>query len=272
MAEWLHEALESFRVPSHLVGRLTEHGSVPRRLTPDLPRPSGTRGLGRPRHGDPRGADGIALPRRPLLSGRRSSRWTNAEIEAFKRIRPDGCIFAVIVDGEPFASDIAGREAEECLPRALRFKYDRRGRPTAKRAEPLGRRYPRVTPKSRRMGFLKLVAGMLGVGLDDLVRRADIRRQKRLAILAAASLAGMAVTSVLAVTAIQARDAARDQRREAEGLIGFMLGDLTVEAGAGRDAWTRSTGSARESSLITRSRTCRTCPTRHCCSARARFS
>ena len=42
----------------------------------------------------------------------------------------------------------------------------------------------------------------------------------------AASLAGMAVTSVLAVTAIQARDAARDQRREAEGLIGFMLGDL----------------------------------------------
>jgi eukaryotic-like serine/threonine-protein kinase len=36
----------------------------------------------------------------------------------------------------------------------------------------------------------------------------------------------MAVTSGLAVTAIQARDAARDQRREAEGLVGFMLGDL----------------------------------------------
>ena len=36
----------------------------------------------------------------------------------------------------------------------------------------------------------------------------------------------MAVTSRLAITAIQARDAARDQRREAEGLIGFMLGDL----------------------------------------------
>ena len=36
----------------------------------------------------------------------------------------------------------------------------------------------------------------------------------------------MAVTSTLAVIAIQSRDAARDQRREAEGLIGFMLGDL----------------------------------------------
>ena len=34
------------------------------------------------------------------------------------------------------------------------------------------------------------------------------------------------MTSTLAVTAIQARDEARDQRREAEGLVGFMLGDL----------------------------------------------
>ena len=36
----------------------------------------------------------------------------------------------------------------------------------------------------------------------------------------------MAVTSTLAVVAFEARDEARDQRREAEGLVGFMLGDL----------------------------------------------
>jgi tetratricopeptide (TPR) repeat protein len=36
----------------------------------------------------------------------------------------------------------------------------------------------------------------------------------------------MALTSSLAIVAIQARDEARDQRREAEGLVGFMLGDL----------------------------------------------
>ena len=67
---------------------------------------------------------------------------------------------------------------------------------------------------------------MLGVGLDELVQREQTRRQRRLATLAAASLAGMAVTSTLAMTSIQARDEARDQRREAEGLVGFMLGDL----------------------------------------------
>ena len=134
-------------------------------------------------------------------------------------------MLAAIVAGEPFASDMPGREAEECFPPALRQKYDRRGRPTGKRAEPLAADL-RESGDGRRLGFLKLVAGMLGVGLDELVQRETTRRHRRLAWLAAASLAGMAVTSTLAVTAIQARDAAREQRREAEGLVGFMLGDL----------------------------------------------
>jgi tetratricopeptide (TPR) repeat protein len=67
---------------------------------------------------------------------------------------------------------------------------------------------------------------MLGVGLDELVQRDTTRRHRQMAWLAAASLGGMAVTSTLAVTAIQARDEARDQRKEAEGLVAFMLGDL----------------------------------------------
>jgi tetratricopeptide (TPR) repeat protein len=153
------------------------------------------------------------------------SRWTNAEVESFKRTRPEGCVLAAVAAGEPFASDIPGREEEECFPPALRYKYDRRGRQTGKRAEPMAADF-RETGEGKRLAFLKLVAGMLGVGLDELVRRETTRRQRRLGYLAAASLAGMAVTSTLAVAAIQSRDAAREQRREAEGLIGFMLGDL----------------------------------------------
>jgi tetratricopeptide (TPR) repeat protein len=107
----------------------------------------------------------------------------------------------------------------------LRYKYDRRGHRTTKRADPLAADF-RVGGENNRTAFLKLVAGMLGVGLDELVQRETVRRQRRLAYVAAASLAGMAVTSGLAITAIQARDEAREQRREAEGLIGFMLGDL----------------------------------------------
>jgi tetratricopeptide (TPR) repeat protein len=225
VADWLHDELEEYIVPHGLAGRLTQNGVIPKRLRP----------IFRDRHelaaADDLGEEIVAA----LASSQylivlcspdaAKSQWTNAEIEMFKRTRPDGCVLAAIASGEPFASDIPGREDEECFPPALRQKYDRRGRPTGKRAEPLAADL-RESGDGRRLGFLRLVAGMLGIGLDDLVQRDQTRRNRRLAWLAAASIVGMTVTSGLAITAIQARDAARDQRREAEGLIGFMLGDL----------------------------------------------
>ena len=225
IAGWLHDALEKFRTPSSLAGRLTENGAIPKRLTP----------IFRDRHELAASGDLASAVRHALDSSRflivlcspaaAASRWVNAEIDMFKRHRPDGCVLAAIVSGEPFASDVPGREAEECLPPALRQKYDRRGRPTTRRAEPLAADL-REDRDGKRLGLLKLISGMLGVGLDELVQRETLRRQRRLAIVAAASLAGMAVTSTLAVVAFDARDEARDQRREAEGLVGFMLGDL----------------------------------------------
>ena len=225
LADWLHRELEKFRVPKALAGKLTANGVVPRRLTP----------IFRDQH-DLSAGDDLAVEIEAALAASQflvvlcsptaaTSRWTNLEIESFKRTRPEGCVLAAVAAGEPFASDMPGREAEECFPPALRYKYDRRGHRTAKRAEPLAADF-REGGDGPRVAFLKLVAGMLGVGLDELVQREQTRRQSRLALLAAASLGGMAVTSTLAVTAIQARDAAREQRREAEGLIGFMLGDL----------------------------------------------
>ena len=225
LADWLHRELEKFRVPHSLAGHLTETGVVPRRLTP----------IFRDQH-DLSAADDLGEEIKAALAGSQflvvlcspasaTSRWTNAEIESFKRTRPEGCVLAAVASGEPFASDMPGRESEECFPPALRYKYDRRGHRTTKRAEPLAADL-RGSADDRRTGFLKLVAGMLGVGLDELVQRDTTRRHRQMAWLVAASLGGMAVTSTLAVTAIQARDAARDQRRQAEGLIGFMLGDL----------------------------------------------
>ena len=225
MAGWLHDSLEKFRTPAALRGRLTGNGAIPRRLTPifrDRHELSASEDLGRGIREALNSSRFLIVLCSPAAA---ASRWVNAEIDMFKRQRPDGCVLAAIVAGEPFASEMAGRESEECLPPALRQKYDRRGRPTAKRAEPLAADL-RDDRDGKRLGLLKLVAGMLGVGLDELVQRETLRRQRRLAMVAAASLAGMAVTSTLAIVAIDARDAARDQRREAEGLVGFMLGDL----------------------------------------------
>src|SRR6476469_5814477 len=225
LADWLHRELEKFRVPHALAGKLTANGVVPRRLTPIF-RDEQDLSAG----GDLAQEIKAALAASQFLVVLCSptaarSRWTNAEIESFKRTRPEGCVLAAVVAGEPFASDLPGRSEEECFPPALRFKFGRRGHQTAKRAEPLAADF-REAGEGKRIAFLKLVAGMLGVGLDELVQRDTTRRHRQLAWLAAGSLAGMAVTSTLAVTAIQARNEAREQRREAEGLIGYMLGDL----------------------------------------------
>ena len=225
LADWLHRELERFRVPNTLAGKLTANGVVPRRLTPifrDQQDLSAGADLGEEIKAALAASQFLIVLCSPHTA---ASRWTNQEIESFKRTRPEGCVLAAVVGGEPFASDIPGREAEECFPPALRYKYDRRGHQTTKRAEPLAADF-RETGEGKRLAFLKLVAGMLGVGLDELVQRETTRRQRQMAWLATGSLAGMAITSALAFAAIQARDSARDQRREAEGLVAFMLGDL----------------------------------------------
>jgi len=228
MARWLHEELEKFRVPSHLVGRITDNGTVPRRLAPifrDLQELPASGDLGTEIRAAIAASQFLIVLCSPDAA---RSKWTSAEIEAFKRARPEGCAFAAVVAGEPFASDMPGREDEECLPEALRFKLDRRGRVTTRRAEPLAADLREPGP-ARRLGFLKLVAGMLGIGLDELIQREAVRRHRKLAMLAAASLGGMVVTSTLAVAAVQGRDEARSQRRMAESLVGFMLGDLRAK-------------------------------------------
>src|SRR4051812_45791467 len=215
LADWLHRELEQFRVPPALAGKLTANGVVPKRLAPifrDQHELAAADDLGEEIEEALASSQFLVVLCSPAAA---VSRWTNAEVEVFKRTRPDGCVLAAIASGEPFASEIPGREGDECFPPALRQKFDRRGRPTGKRAEPLAADL-RDGADGRRMGFLKLVAGMLGVGLDELVQRETTRRHRRLAILAAGSLAGMAVTSTLAVTAFQSRNEAREQRRQAE--------------------------------------------------------
>jgi tetratricopeptide (TPR) repeat protein len=225
IADWLHETLEEFKVPAQLVGRLTDQGPVPKKLAPIF---RDRQELAAAADLNEEIEDAIEASRFLIIlcsPAAAKSRWINEEISSFKRVHREDRILAAIVDGEPFASDIPGREDEECFPAALRFHFDSKGRPTKQRAEPVAADL-REHADGRKMGMLKIAAGMLGVGLDDLAQREAQRRNRRLYIVTAASIAGMLFTSGLAYTAFDARDEARDQRREAEGLVGFMLGDL----------------------------------------------
>lgn len=228
-AAWLHGALEAYRLPTALAGRTDARGErVPARLQPifhDRAELAAAEDLGG------RIRDALRRSRCLLVlcsPAAAASPWVDREIATFKRLHPNGCVLAAIVGGEPHASDLSGREGEECFPPSLRRRFDDRGEPTVERAEPIAADF-RAHGDGRRLGLLKLVAGMTGVGLDELVGREARRRQRRLTAVAAAALAGMGVTSGLALAATQARTEAERQRAQAEGLVGFMLGDLRGE-------------------------------------------
>src|SRR3954451_12170826 len=134
LADWLHRELERFRVPRSLAGRLTANGIVPKRLTP----------IFRDEHdlaaaGDLGGEIKAALAVSQYLivlcsPTAAASRWTNAEIDWFKRDRPEACVLAAIAAGGTIAGGMGRGEGGKGFPPALRQKYDRRGRPTGKRA------------------------------------------------------------------------------------------------------------------------------------------
>ena len=214
-AAWLHRALESYRVPKHLVGTSAGHGEIPARLTPifrDRDELATATSLGEVLQ---QALEDSAFQIVICSPAAARSRWTNEEIRIFKQMGRSDRILCLIVDGEPGASGNPAIAGQECFPPSLIEEFDADGQPTGGRCEPIAAD-ARPGKDGKRDAKLKLIAGMLGLGLDSLRQRELQRRQKRLAILAAASLVGMAITSGLAVTAYLARVEAEKQRNRAE--------------------------------------------------------
>jgi tetratricopeptide (TPR) repeat protein len=218
-AEWLHHELETYRVPQRMVGNETEAGPVPARLHPifkDREELSASGSLGEAITAALSRASALIVVCSPSAA---VSPWVNEEVRTFKQMHGPSRVFAVIAEGEP------GHSEMECFPPALRFTVGDDGQVTDIAAEPIAADF-RPEGDGKRIGKLKVVAGLIGVGLDQLVQRETQRRQRRLRYVAAASLAGMTVTSGLAVAAVVARNEAQQQRVEADGLVEFMLTDL----------------------------------------------
>jgi tetratricopeptide (TPR) repeat protein len=214
-ATWLHRSLESYRPPKHLIGQPTPHGPVPARLAP----------IFRDREELPSATDLGSFLRAALERSEcqivicspaaARSKWVNEEILAFKRLGREARVFCLIIGGEPNASDIPGREDEECFPPAVRYQLAPDGTLSDQRAEPIAAD-ARAAKDGKANAKIKLIAGLLGVGFDALKQRELTRRNRRLAAIAAASITGMMVTTGLAVSALLARADAVAQRARAE--------------------------------------------------------
>ena len=229
---WLHRRLETYPIPKNIIGKTTPAGIIPRRLKPifrDREELSASNNLGEKIQAALASSKNLIIICSPAAA---KSKWVNQEILTFKQNNRDAQLFSVIVEGEPYASTMPGREAEECFPPALRFEVNADGTLSDSPAEPLAADL-RPHADGKRLGFLKLLSGMIGVGLDEVVQRDMKRSRKRVTAITTGSLATVLIMGALTGFALTSQKEAEAQRSiaqartaSAEELIEFMVTDL----------------------------------------------
>ncbi|WP_395334983.1 toll/interleukin-1 receptor domain-containing protein [Novosphingobium sp. BL-8H] len=215
----LHRWLEAYRIPNRLVGKASPRGTVPKRLTPifrDRAELAAASSLDHEVRTALSQSEALLVLCSPAA---RASRWVDAEVALFRSLYPDRPVIAALVEGEPADS----------FPQAL-LQPDANGVVH----EPIAADF-RASADGPKLARLKIVAGLTGVALDQIIQR-DAQRQLRRVI--AITLLTVLLTlsmALMLIFAVRAQMEAQRQRQQAEGLIEFMLTDLRQKLeGVGR--------------------------------------
>jgi hypothetical protein len=190
-AKWLHRALEAYRIDKDLVGRETAHGPVPKTLRPifrDREDFSAGHSLSEQTLAALEASQFLIVVCSPNAA---QSAYVNEEIRHFKALGRAARVIPVIVGGEP------GDPQRECFPPALRFKLGADGALTDEREEPIAAD-ARPEGDGKEIAKQKVVAGLLGLGLDEILRRAERARKRRIRFrIGAASAAALVVAGAV---------------------------------------------------------------------------
>ncbi|MDG1139412.1 MAG: toll/interleukin-1 receptor domain-containing protein [Opitutales bacterium] len=234
-ARWLRKKLENFRVPKHLIGKNSPFGPVPSRLYPifrDRDELAGAAQLGPLIEQALHDSSHLIVLCSPHAV---KSRWVNEEIRMFKAMGKADRVLCLVVDGEPMAADVKNDPDKECLPLAARRRIDQEGVITDQIHEP-GAADLREYADGEKDALLKVMAGLLGVGLDELKQRDMLARQRRLAWVATASTAlalsaiGLAIyafyqqqeAALARASAIAERQAAEEELAKTQTITNFV--------------------------------------------------
>lgn len=211
-SRWLQRALERYRVPRRLRQR-EDADPLPARLYPvfrDRDELASANDLSDSILRAMAESEALIVVCSPAAA---ASRWVNEEIRYFQTRGLSHRVFCLLVAGSPDAN------ASDCaFPPALLRNED--GSP---RHEPLA---ADVFGDGKHHALLKIAAGLLCVGVDDLKRRDAQRRAWIRSVVTTGLLLITAITIGLAIVAYLSRAESELRRSQAEHLIGFMLGDL----------------------------------------------
>ena len=194
-ARWLHRQLEAWKVPRDLVGRATPKGTVPRTLRPifrDRDDFAGGHSLKEATLQALRASEFLVVICSPHAA---RSPYVNEEVRLFKAMGRADRIIPVIVAGEP-----GGRD-DECFPPAVKYAVNESGDVGTESAEPIAAD-ARESGDGRARALAKVVAGLLGVAFDEITRRAEQTRRRRLATLAGIGSGGFLFATAFAAYAL----------------------------------------------------------------------
>jgi len=171
-AKWIHKALETYRLPLAIAGKIIGEEVAPKYLKPVF----------RDRDELGGGSDLGAKLRKALEQSRSMvvicsaksahSKWVEEEIRYFKSLGRADRVMCLIVSGEPCSGDTA----TECFPKAIRYKLGDHGQISENPADPLAADV-RPGKDGRKSALIKLIAGILDIDFDTLNQR-DRRRRK----------------------------------------------------------------------------------------------
>jgi tetratricopeptide (TPR) repeat protein len=206
--DWLHKALETYTVPKGLGEKF------PKKLFPifrDREELPSSAELGEVINQAIKDSSHLIVICSPRSA---QSMWVNEEIMEFKRLGRSGKILCLIIDGEPNSEEKPHIQAEECFPKAIRFKIDGNGNLSSQRTEPIAAD-ARSNKDGKKDALLKLIAGLLGIGFDKLKQRELVRKQNRLIAFTALSVCLVGMMSALTFWALLKEEEANLQRMEA---------------------------------------------------------
>lgn len=177
--KWLHKSLEKYKIPKEL-----------RKVYPELP--DKLYPIFRDREELPTSSDLSKNILQALEDSKylivicsvasAKSFWVNQEIIDFKRMHGEDRILAIILDGEPHAKDSDKFDDKlECFPEALKYKVIDE-KLSDEQTEPIAGDV-REGKDGKEFGKLKLIAGLLGVGFEELYRREEKKERQRRAFL-----------------------------------------------------------------------------------------
>ncbi len=222
-AKWLHKSLERFQFDNDLIGRATALGPVPTRLAPifrDREEFVGGSTLGE--------ATITAVDQSAamiVLCSRNSAKsfYVNEEIRIFSLRHPSRPLIPVFIEATP----------SEALPRALCFEICADGSISDRPRVLLGADL-REAADGRALGFAKVVAGLTGLGTDEIFRRTqrELRQAQtkkfRVLLLATVLFAALSIWSELnRREAVHQREIAEQRRQEAQS--NFVLARSTAD-------------------------------------------